>query len=202
MLKLAVFASHGGSALQAVLDAIANGTLTAKVVLVVSNNSDSLALQRARDASLPFVHVSGKTHPDAKDRDRFIARTVLASGADYILLAGYMKQLGEDVLRAFNKRIINTHPSLLPKYGGKGYYGLRVHKAVLEAGDQVTGVTAHVVTENYDEGPILRQSEVRVMSEDTPESLQSRVKVAEQKLVVEVIRDLHNTADKTTSTTS
>lgn len=140
--KIAVLASGEGTTLQAIMD-------TCKVVLVISNNSDSGALRRARQINVPGIVVEETADPDLK------MLTILeSSGADLVVLAGYMQKVGPQTLKAYQGRIINTHPSLLPKYGGKGMYGRRVHQAVLDNGDTETGVTIHHVTDDYDTGTL------------------------------------------------
>lgn len=190
MIRIAAMASHGGTLLQAVLDAIARGELDAEVVLVMSNNSDAPALHRARAVGIATLHLSSRTHPDPAELDQAIAEALQRSGADWLLLAGYMKKLGPATLTAFRNRILNTHPALLPKFGGQGFYGRKVHEAVLAAGEQESGATVHLVNEVYDSGPILAQVRVPVRPSDTVEDLEERVKAAERKLVVATLAEL------------
>ena len=188
-LRLGFLASHGGSNMQAILDACAEWRLDAVPCVVVSNNSESTALQRARRVGIPSYHISGVTHPGAAE-DAEILRVFAQHGVDTVILAGYMKKLGPTTLARFRNRIINTHPALLPKYGGKGFYGRRVHQAVIDAGDLESGATVHIVDAEYDSGPILAQVRVPVREDDTVEDLEERVKVAERKLIVETLRAL------------
>lgn len=190
MIRIAALASHGGSILQAVMDACADGRLNGELVLVISNNSGAQALARAREAGIPTAHLSTSTHPDPEALDAAMSETLVESGADWVLLAGYMKRLGPQVLSTFHERIINTHPALLPKYGGQGFYGRRVHEAVLAAGDEESGATVHLVDENYDSGPVLSQVRVPVRPEDRAEDLEARVKAAERKLIVATLAQL------------
>ena len=190
MMRIAVLASHTGTILQAVLDASASGELSAEVVLVISNNSRSRALQRARDAGVPTAHLSGTTHLAPEALDAAMVEALHDAGTDWILLAGYMRKLGPRVLEAYRNRIVNTHPALLPSYGGAGFFGRRVHEAVLAAGDTETGATIHLVDEHYDSGPILAQVRVPVRPGDDAESLEERVKVAERKLIVATLAEL------------
>lgn len=189
-MRIAALASHGGSILQAVIDAIENRTLDASLVLVISNNSRAQALQRAARHAIPTLHLSGQTHPDPAALDAAIASALGKYGSDLVLLAGYMKRLGPITLQRFNGRIINTHPALLPKHGGQGHYGRRVHEAVLAAGERVTGATVHWVDGDYDTGAIIAQARVPVAPEDSAESLEERVKAAERKLIVESLAGL------------
>jgi len=189
-VNIGALASHEGTTLQAVLDACANGDIDGQVTLVISNNADSGALRRARAAGAPVANLSGKTHPDPAELDRAIRDALAAAGADIVLLAGYMKKLGPLTLGTYAGRIINTHPSLLPRHGGQGMYGLHVHRAVIAAGDSVSGVTVHHVEDDYDTGPALAQCRVAVLPADTPESLAQRVQASERQLIVEVLGKL------------
>ena len=190
MTRIAVLASHGGSILQAVLDACAAGALPAQVVLVIGNNRDALALRRADRAGVRWRHISGATQPNPEALDRAIAEALQAAGADWVLLAGYMKKLGPKTLGAFPGRILNTHPALLPKHGGQGFYGRRVHQAVLDAGERESGATVHLVEQEYDTGPIIAQARVPVQPDDAVEALEERVKSAERELLVNTLRGL------------
>jgi phosphoribosylglycinamide formyltransferase-1 len=184
MMRIAAMASHGGSILQAVLDACHSGELAAEVVLVISNNSDARALQRARSAGIATLHLSGRTHADPDALDNAITDALQQAGADWLLLAGYMKKLGPNTLNAYRNRILNTHPALLPKFGGQGFYGRKVHEAVLAAGEHESGATVHLVDETYDSGPILAQVRVPIRNNESAASLEERVKVAERKLLL------------------
>ncbi len=188
-MNIGVLASHAGSTLQAVMDAIDAGQLAARVCIVISNNSGSGALARATRAGIPTDHISSTTHPDDSERDITMRNTLLAHQVDLLLLAGYMKPIGAATLAAFDTHIINTHPSLLPKFGGTGFYGLKVHAAVLAAGERESGATVHHVIDSYDTGAIIAQQRVPVVAGDTPESLQDRVKAVEQSLLLKVLAD-------------
>jgi phosphoribosylglycinamide formyltransferase-1 len=188
--RIAILASHEGSVLQAVLDATQDNSLDARVNVVISNNSNSGALRRARNASVPTAHLSGKTHPRPADLDLAIANLLRDQQTNLVLLAGYMKRLGPITLDAFAGHIINTHPSLLPRYGGLGLYGLRVHEAVLASGDAETGATVHIVENDYDSGPILAQTRIDVRPDDTAQRLERRVKCCERELLLNTLRTL------------
>jgi phosphoribosylglycinamide formyltransferase-1 len=190
LLRVAVLASGAGTTLQAVIDACASGDLDAKVVLVIGNNSGSGALQRARRHSIPVRHLSGYTHPDPDTLDRAIAKALAQSAPDVVLLAGYMKKLGSHTLAAYRGRVINTHPSLLPRHGGKGLYGARVHAAVIAAGDRTTGISVHLVDGEYDTGRVIAQREVPVERRDDATSLAARVQSIERQFVVEVLQGI------------
>ena len=188
-LHLGFLASHGGSNMQAIIDACKQGRLDAKSCVVISNNSDSMALTRARTEGIPRYHISAATHP-GETEDRAILRTFQAHDVDTVILAGYMKRIGPATLQAYRGRILNIHPALLPKFGGRGLYGKQVHEAVLRAGEKVTGVTVHVVDERYDTGPILNQVQLPVMVGDTADSLAKRVLAQEHLLYVETLRKI------------
>ena len=189
-MNIAVLASHGGTTLQAVLDACAQGAIAGRVTLVISNNASCGALERARRAQVPVQHLSGRTHPDPAALDRAIRDALIGSAADIVLLAGYMKKLGPATLAAFSGRVLNTHPALLPKFGGRGMYGEHVHRAVLAAHEAVTGASVHRVDENYDTGAVIAQVTVPVEPQDTPQTLAARVQQSERQLVVRVLAEI------------
>jgi phosphoribosylglycinamide formyltransferase 1 len=197
MIRVGVIASHEGSLLQAVLDACDAGEIEGVVAVVISNNSNSGALRRARVAAVPAVHLSGVTHPDADNLDRAIAGTLSDHRVDWVLLAGYMKKLGPFTLAAYRGRIVNTHPALLPHFGGPGFYGRRVHEAVLAAGDPESGATVHLVNDEYDSGPVVAQVRVPITQGITVEQLEDRVKHAERRLLVDVLAALARGAPAT-----
>lgn len=186
-MKIAILASHGGTVLQAVIDASEGPHPELEPCLVISNNSGSGAAKRAERHGLPFLHRSGHTHPEPAALDRAIADAIRAAGAEIVFLAGYMKKLGPTTLSRFGGRILNTHPSLLPKFGGQGMYGDRVHAAVLAAGEKRSGVSVHLVDADYDTGPVIAQAEVDVQTDDTLETLSERVRARERELVVETL---------------
>jgi len=191
--RLGVLASHEGTTLQAVIDACRRDSSPWEIAVVVSNNPDSGALRRARAAGLDARHLSGRTHESAEALDRAIRQTLVERGADLVLLAGYMKKVGPEVLAAFRGRIVNTHPALLPKFGGQGMYGIRVHRAVLEAGERTTGVSVHLVDADYDTGPVIAQTEVVVEPGDTADTLAARVQAREREFLVETLAQIAQT---------
>ena len=193
-MRLAILASHAGSTLKYVIDACSSGELQAAVVLVISNNSNSGAMGHARDAEIPALHISGKTHPDAGLADRTMLNALEEAKVDYVLLLGYMKKLGQETVQRFQGRIINTHPSLLPKYGGQGFFGRNVHEAVIAAGDRVSGASVHLVDAEYDTGPLLSQVRVPISPTETVDTLEDKVKSAEKKLLIQTLVELGNTA--------
>ena len=189
-MRIGVLASHEGTVLQAVLDACADQRLCARVGVVISNNSDAGALRRARDARIPAVHMSSATHPDGAALDHAIARCLEDAGVDLVVLAGYMKRLGPVTLERFKGRLINTHPSLLPKFGGAGFFGDTVHAAVIAAGEHESGATVHWVSADYDAGTIIAQARVPIADTETPASLEEKVKVVERALLIDTLRGL------------
>jgi phosphoribosylglycinamide formyltransferase 1 len=186
-VNIAVLASHEGTTLQAVLDACATGAIAGRVVLVISNNADSGALRRARTAGVDALYLSSRTHPEMLALDQAISSALAERGTDIVLLAGYMRQLGPATLARWRGRVLNTHPALLPKFGGRGMYGAHVHRAVLAAGDRESGASIHLVDESYDTGPVIAQVKVAVEPADTAETLAARVQRAERALVVDVL---------------
>ena len=186
-LRLGILASHAGTTMQAIIDACDEGRLHAKVRVVISNNSHSGALERARTHGIPAYHLSGATHPDPCDLDAAVVERLVGHHVDVVALAGYMKRLGPLVLSRFRGRLLNTHPALLPKHGGQGMYGDRVHEAVLASGEKVSGATVHLVERDYDTGPVLSQVEVPVEEGDTLETLRDRVQSAEQEHYVQAL---------------
>ena len=182
--------SGGGTNLQAIIDAIANGTITdTEIVAVISNNADAYALERARNAGIKAVCVSRKEIPDRAAYDDALLAAVEESGADLIVLAGFLVVIPTKMIQAYRNRIINIHPSLIPAFCGTGYYGLKVHEGVLSRGVKVTGATVHFVDEGTDTGPIILQKAVAVEEGDTPQILQRRVmEQAEWKLLPQAIQ--------------
>jgi len=191
-LSIGFFASHNGSNLQAIVDAIKDGRLAARAAVVIGNNSSSGALQRARAEGIPACHLSSATHPDPDSLDSAMLAELQRHSVNLIVLAGYMKRLGPRVLSTYKNRVLNIHPALLPKHGGQGFYGQRVHEAVLAAGETETGVTIHLVDAEYDTGPILSQTRVPVSPNDTVETLAARVLVEEHRAFVATLKLLIN----------
>ena len=188
MLRLAVMASGGGTNLQAIIDASESGEIDARVVVVISNNSAAGALERARRHGIEALHLSRRQFASGEDFDRALLEAFRSRRTDMIILAGYMKLLSPVVVNAFHHRILNIHPALLPCFGGEGMYGMRVHRAVIESGTRYSGVTVHLVDEQYDHGPIVAQLVVPVGEDDTPETLAEKVLVREHQLYKEVIQ--------------
>ncbi len=189
-MRIAVLASHEGSTMQAVIDACKAQQIDATVALVISNNSSSGALRRATLANIQNLHISSKTHVDDHGADNAMLLACQEQQIDLILLLGYMKKLGPQTLAAFSGKILNTHPALLPKFGGKGFFGHKVHEAVIAAGEVESGVSVHFVDTDYDTGPILAQVKVAVNPADNALELEERVKNAEKELLVATVKKL------------
>ncbi|MBQ1275164.1 MAG: phosphoribosylglycinamide formyltransferase [Cellulosilyticum sp.] len=186
-LRIAVLVSGGGTNLQSVIDAVEAGVLQSKIVCVISNKETAYGLERARAHHIPDYFIN----PKEENYDERLFAKLQEEKVDLIVLAGYLKILAPSLIQAYRNRIINIHPSLLPKFGGKGFYGLHVHKAVLAAGEKESGATVHFVNEGVDTGEIIIQRKVNIEPDDTPESLQSRIlEQIEHKILVEAIKML------------
>jgi phosphoribosylglycinamide formyltransferase-1 len=185
-MRLAFLASNNGSSFRAIVGAIEAGDLAATPVLAVSNRANAPALEFARAHGIPAHHVA--TLPDPAAGDERLASLLAAAGPELIILSGYLRKLGPKVLGAFGGRILNIHPALLPRHGGQGMYGRRVHEAVLAAKEAFTGASVHWVDHEYDHGPVLAQARIPVDPADTPESLESKVMAVEPALYIDVLR--------------
>lgn len=186
-MNIAVFASGRGSNFQAILNAIHGGRLPASISLVISNNSTAGALEIARAEGIPSLHRSLRQYPSQDSFDDDLLAILESHRVNLIALAGYMKRLSPRIISRFSNRIVNIHPALLPAFGGPGMYGIHVHEAVIRSGAKVSGVTVHLVDEEYDHGLILAQETVRVDATDTPESLAAKVLTLEHDLYPRVL---------------
>src|SRR5436190_10010768 len=187
MLTLGLLASHRGSNVQAVVEACRSGRLAARPGVVISNNANSGVLQFAAASGIPARRIGGPAFADDNVRDAAILETLRSHDVDLVLLLGYMKLLGPRTTAEYRGRILNTHPALLPRHGGKGMYGVRVHEAVLASGHAETGVTVHLVDEEYDHGDIVAQCRVPVQHGDTVDLLAARVLEREHAFLVETL---------------
>ncbi|MBU9739456.1 phosphoribosylglycinamide formyltransferase [Diplocloster agilis] len=194
MLDLVVLVSGGGTNLQAIIDAIDNGTITnARIRAVISNNQNAYALERARRHGIEAVCVSPKEYADRELFNQAFLDTVDAYQPGLIVLAGFLVVIPPAMIQKYEKKIINIHPSLIPSFCGTGYYGLKVHEAALTRGVKITGATVHYVDEGTDTGPILLQKAVEVREGDTPQELQRRVmEEAEWVILPEAIQLIAN----------
>jgi formyltetrahydrofolate-dependent phosphoribosylglycinamide formyltransferase len=181
MRNLAVFISGGGPTLKRIIDACNDKEIDFKVGLVVSSNGDAKGIDFARSNHIDVVVVNDDIDLVAELNSHHI---------DLIVLAGYLKLIGTNIIEEYRNKIINVHPSLLPLYGGKGMYGIRVHQAVIEGGETKSGATVHYVDENFDTGKIIEQCVVDVEATDTAETLQERIKVHEKELLINVLKDI------------
>jgi phosphoribosylglycinamide formyltransferase-1 len=187
MLRIGVLASHEGTTLQSIIDACAQARINGRVVAVISNNSGSGALRRAAAAGIETFHLSSATHPVGDALDAAICGELERARVDVIFLAGYMKRLGPRTLAAFPARILNTHPALLPKFGGQGMFGDRVYEAVLAAAEAESGASVHLVDADYDTGAVVCQERVPVHPGDTVETLKARVQACEREAVIKTL---------------
>ncbi len=186
-LRLGVLVSGSGTNLQSMIDAVENGALKSQIVCVISNKEAAYGLERARKHQIPAYFIN----PKEEGYDKKLLETLKKEQVELVVLAGYLKILNQELIHAYSKRIINIHPSLLPKFGGKGFYGLHVHEAVIEAGEKESGATVHYVDAGIDTGQILIQKKVAVEIDDTPESLQKKIlNQIEHKILVEAIQKL------------
>lgn len=194
MLKIGVMISGGGTNLQAIIDAIERGAVSnTRIKAVISSSREAYGLERAAAHHIPSLVVSPGAYGSQSAFNDALLKAVDRCGVDLLVLAGYLVKLPDAVVQRYRNRIINIHPSLIPAFCGKGYYGLRVHEAALERGVKVTGATVHFVDEGTDTGPILLQKAVEVRFDDTPESLQRRVmEEAEWVLLPEAINRIAN----------
>lgn len=176
MLKLAVLVSGGGTNLQAIMDAIDNGSIKgARIEVVISNNRKAYALERAKNHNIPAECISPKSYETREDFNKALLAAIDSYNVDLIVLAGCLVAIPSIMVEKYRNRIINIHPSLIPSFCGKGFYGLHVHEAVLSRGVKVTGATVHFVDDGTDTGPIILQKPVMIEQGDNPESLQKRV---------------------------
>ena len=176
MLKIAVLVSGGGTNLQAIMDAIDNGTITnTEIAVVISNNKNAYALERAKNHGVEAICISPKDYENRADFNEDFLNRLNSYNVDLVVLAGFLVVLPEKMIETYRNRIINIHPSLIPSFCGTGVYGLKVHEGALARGVKITGATVHFVDEGTDTGPIILQKAVEVQEGDTPEVLQRRV---------------------------
>lgn len=192
MFSFGAFASGGGSNFRALLNHSEDGSLGGVCEFLIVNNGDCGAVQIAKDHGIPVFHISGKTHPVVAEYEQAILEVCKQFNVDFITLAGYMKKIPDSLLEAFPQRILNIHPSLLPKFGGKGFWGIHVHEAVIAAHEAESGPTIHLVTGEIDGGRILAQTKVPVLPTDDAHELAARVLVQEHALYWKTLRDYAN----------
>lgn len=189
MLKIGFMASHGGSGMKAILEAIDKG-LQAKPTVLIHNNKNAMAKEVAQSYLIPTFQFSTFSHSNPKLLDEAICSTLQNHHIDLLILSGYMKKLGPVTLAGFKNRILNIHPALLPDFGGQGMYGDHVHQAVLKSGKKNSGASVHLVTAEYDQGPVLKQKIISIAINETLESLREKVKEIEGDLYVETLAEI------------
>ena len=189
MMNIAVLVSGGGTNLQALIDAEKRGEIkNGKITCVISSNPNAYALERAKNNGIETVVVPKKDYPDRSEYTAAVTNALVEAKADLVVYAGFMIILDSQIVKAFPNKMMNVHPALIPSFCGKGFYGLRVHEAVLASGVKLTGATVHFVTEDCDAGPIIAQKAVPVLNGDTPEALQRRVmEECEWKILPEAV---------------
>jgi len=187
-MKISFLASHGGTAAKHIIAAIRSNQLAAEIGVVITNNSDSVIYSWCNDNAVETVCINGNTHLDEAERDKAIYDKLLNAKTDLIILSGYMKKIGNTTLSAYSNRILNIHPSLLPRHGGKGLYGDKVHQSVIDSGDMQSGATVQFINEVYDEGPIFSQHIVDLVKGETVETLKAKVQAIESELYLTSIK--------------
>lgn len=190
MKRLCVFASGSGSDFQSVIDGVNSGLIDGKIELLVASKPDIYAIERAKRAGIEYTVFAKADYPSAEKMYEALIPVLENKKIDLIILAGYLTVLTPNIISAFRGRIINIHPSLIPKYCGDGFYGMRVHRAVIAAGEKISGATVHYVDEGTDTGEIIAQRTVPVLEGDTPEDLQARVLELEHTLLPETVAKL------------
>ncbi|MEQ9308369.1 MAG: phosphoribosylglycinamide formyltransferase [Balneolaceae bacterium] len=196
MKNIVVLASGSGSNFQSIIDSVEAGKINARIAGLISNKPGIKALDRATKHNIPCSIISEKEYSTHLEFSKTLLRQLDNWDTDLIILAGYLRKIPTLVIQNYKNRILNIHPSLLPKYGGKGFYGMNVHNAVLESGDTESGCSVHIVSEEYDKGPILDQIKVPVYKNDAPEKLAKRVLEQEHILYPRVISKYLTTFSK------
>ncbi len=189
-MKISFLASHGGTTAKYLISAIKESKLEAEIGVLITNNRTSSIFTWCSEHDMPVYHISGVTHPNEELKDKAIEDCLVEHGTDLVVLTGYLKKLGQRTLNTFNNQILNVHPALLPKFGGKGMYGDHVHSAVLESSETLSGATIHFVNSEYDEGPIIIQEEVSITHDETLNSLKAKIAKIESPLFLKAIQKL------------
>ena len=188
MKNIAAFVSGSGSNFRAIHKQTLNGNIPGEIVLVVSNNPNCGAITYAEENSIQIFIVNNTRFSNPDTHEYTLLQALLKAEVDLICLAGYMKLLPQNIVQQYKNKILNIHPALLPNFGGKGYYGMKVHEAVLKSGAEYSGATVHFVDEKYDHGPIIAQRKVKILDTDTVEALAERVLKVEHELYPEVVK--------------
>lgn len=188
MNNIVVFASGSGTNFQSIIDAIQRGEISGTLSGLITNRPGIGAIERAQNHNIPVKIINPETFDSSSDFSKELLQTLQSWNTDLIALAGYLKKIPKSIIQAFPNRILNIHPALLPKYGGKGFYGMNVHRAVIESGDAESGCSVHIVTEEFDQGPVIAQTKIAVAPDDTAESLAHKVLIEEHKLYPKAIQ--------------
>lgn len=188
MLRIGVLISGGGTNLQSIIDNINNGNINGKIELIISNKKDAYGLQRGQNSGIESIYINPKDFESDDNYNLKLIKEFKERDVDIVVLAGYLKILSPDFIKEFKNRIINIHPSLIPSFCGDGFYGEKVHKAVIDYGCKITGATVHIVDEGTDTGPIILQDTVVVENNETVQSLQKKVLQIEHKILVEAVK--------------
>lgn len=197
LFKISVLVSGNGSNLQALIDGVNDGYLLgAKIVQVISNNPNAYGLKRGEKANIPSYYLDKSRANNLEVGDENLFEILEREKPHLVVLAGYLKKIEEPVISAYKGRIINIHPSLLPKYGGRGFYGIKVHQAVLEAGDKESGATVHYVDGGVDTGRIILQDKLKVDPKEKPEELAKKVLLLEHRILIEAVKKIITNRDK------
>lgn len=183
-LKLAIFASRNGSGFDAIYEAVKNNQLYMSIELLISNNQDSIALYNAKKREIKNYLINKSNFHKYENEEQALENILQSNKIDYIFLSGYMKKVPSNITQLYKNKIINSHPSLLPKYGGKGMYGRYVHEAVVKNHEKQTGITIHLVNEVYDDGEIIYQKSISISKEDTPQIVEQKVKKQEGEAII------------------
>lgn len=190
MTKIGILASYNGSGFETIQKAIENKILDAKVVVVITNNTNAGVLEKAESYNIPYFIINDKRYP-GQDIDDKITRLLLEFGCDYIFLSGYMKKIESKLLKAYPNKIINTHPAILPSiYGGVGMYGRFVHEAVIKNGEKESGVTIHFINEVYDEGEKILVKKLKLEENETVDTLEEKIKNLEKEAIIEAFKKI------------
>ena len=189
-MKISFLASHGGSAAKHIISAIRSHNLNAEIGVVITNNPNSNIYDWCQENNVEVVCINGNTHPLESEKDRAIHDTLFKVKTNLIVLSGYMKKIGNTTLTEYSNKILNIHPSLLPRHGGKGLFGDSVHQSVIASGDSQSGATVQFINEEYDEGPIFSQQIVEVVKGETAETLKAKVQAIEGELYLNSIKKI------------
>ena len=193
MKNIVVFSSGSGSNFQSIINAISTGVLDATITGLITDRENIRAIERANNNNIPYSIVSPKNFDSKNEYELKLLKIINFYHATILVLAGYLKKIPSSVIDVFRNRILNIHPSLLPKYGGKGFYGIKVHEAVIQNGELESGCTVHLVNEIYDDGPILGQIKVPINSNDTPSDLAQKILAEEHRLYPQIISEFLKT---------